>query len=44
MSEEEISLEGSELESFTPATIEEVEVLTPEQIRSITESVLFATD
>ncbi|NJL24899.1 MAG: SMC-Scp complex subunit ScpB [Calothrix sp. SM1_5_4] len=44
--EEESSLElgGTELESFESAQIEDVEVLAPEQIRSVVESVLFATD
>jgi len=37
-------LEGTELEGFEAAEIEEVEHLTGEQIQSIVESVLFATD
>jgi len=37
-------LEGTELEAFESAEIEDVEVLAPEQIRSIVESSLFATD
>ncbi len=41
---DESQLVGSELESFESADIEDLEVLTAEQIRSIVESVLFATD
>ncbi len=43
-SEESMDLQGTELEGFESAEIEEVETLSPEQIRSIVESVLFATD
>lgn len=37
-------LEGTELESFESVAIEDVEVLTEEQIRSVVESSLFSTD
>ncbi len=40
----EAEFAGSELEAFESAEIEDVEKLSPEQIRSIVESVLFATD
>ncbi|MGE4130467.1 MAG: SMC-Scp complex subunit ScpB [Bdellovibrionales bacterium] len=40
----EADVEGSELESFESAEIEEIEELTDERIRSVVESVLFATD
>jgi segregation and condensation protein B len=42
--EDSSELEGTELESFEAAEIEEVETLSPEQILSIVESSLFATD
>jgi segregation and condensation protein B len=41
-SEEEV--EGTELESFEAADIEDVEILTEEQVMSIVESALFSTD
>lgn len=41
---EQAELEGTELEGFEAAEIEEVEQLSPEQIQSVVESVLFATD
>ncbi len=37
-------LEGTELDSFEAADIEDVEVLTEEQVQSIVESALFSTD
>jgi segregation and condensation protein B len=37
-------VEGTELEEFESASIEDVEVLTEEQVMSIVESALFATD
>lgn len=40
----EMDLEGSELEGYESAEIEDVELLTEEQIMSIVESALFATD
>lgn len=40
----ELELEGTELESFEAAAIEDVEILTGEQILSIIESALFSTD
>jgi segregation and condensation protein B len=40
----ETDIAGSELETFESADIEDVEMLSCEQIRSIVESVLFATD
>jgi segregation and condensation protein B len=42
--ESNANLEGTELDAFEAADIEDVEVLTEEQIRSVVESVLFATD
>jgi segregation and condensation protein B len=41
---EQQELEGTELEGFEAAEIEDVEQLSPEQVQSIVESVLFATD
>lgn len=41
---EGMELEGTELENFESAEIEDLEVLTAEQVRSVVESVLFATD
>lgn len=41
---EDGELAGTELESFASAEIEDVEILTSEQIRSVVESVLFSTD
>lgn len=41
---DDADLSGTELDSFESAEIEDVEVLTAEQIRSVTESILFATD
>ena len=43
-SESAAALEGSELENFESASIEDVEALTEEQILSIVESSLFSTD
>lgn len=43
-STEGMELEGTELENFEAVEIEDLEVLTSEQVRSIVESVLFATD
>lgn len=40
----EVSLEGSELDSFESAAIEEVEFIEDEQAESIIESLLFASD
>lgn len=40
----EVELEGSELESFESAQIEEVEFIEDEQLESIVESILFASD
>src|SRR5665213_4215395 len=40
----ELELEGTELDSFEAAEIEDVEVLTEEQVVSIVESALFSTD
>lgn len=42
--EDSADVEGTELEGYESAEIEEVEHLTSEQIQSIVESVLFATD
>jgi segregation and condensation protein B len=42
--EEAISLEGSELDSFESATIDEVEFIEDEQAESIIESLFFASD
>lgn len=42
--ESNANLEGTELDAFEAADIEDVDVLTEEQIRSVVESVLFATD
>ena len=41
---EEVALEGTELENFETAAIEDTEILTDEQAMSIVESALFATD
>lgn len=41
---QEADVSGTELDAFESAEIEDVEVLTAEQIRSVTESILFATD
>jgi segregation and condensation protein B len=38
------SLEGTELESFESAQIEELEFITEDQLQSVVESILFATD
>lgn len=43
-SESEMSLEGTELDDFDSAEIEEVEFVEEEQLESIVESVLFASD
>ncbi len=43
-SDDSPELDGTELASFDSANIEDLEVLTSEQIRSIVESVLFSTD
>lgn len=40
----ELALEGTELEEFSSGQIEDIEVLTEEQVASIVESVLFSTD
>lgn len=43
-SEEEVSLEGTELDDFDSAEIEETEFVEEERLESIIESVLFASD
>jgi len=40
----DIELQGTELENFEAAEIENLEILSEEQIRSVVESALFATD
>lgn len=44
VNEEEMSLEGTELDDFDSVEIEEVEFVEEEQLESIVESVLFASD
>ncbi len=43
-SEDEVSVEGTELDNFDSAEIEEVEFVEEERLESIVESVLFASD
>ena len=41
---DDVTLEGTELEAFDAAQIEDVEQIEPEQIRAVVEAALFATD
>lgn len=43
-SEDSVDVSGTELSAFTSAEVEDFEVLQPEEIASIVESLLFATD